>query len=86
MQAMNESEKEKQVLAAYLAWSESEVGEIMLRDLRETYEMKISHVAGDPCTTAFHEGERAAGLIYPLRMIERAIEVLRQTKEGEKDG
>jgi hypothetical protein len=80
-------EKEKQVLSAYLTWSESEVGIIMLRDLQETYGMQISHTAGDPCTTAFREGERAAGLIYPLRMIAKAIEVLRnpQPKEGEKD-
>ncbi len=82
---MNVDDKEKIVLSAYLTWFESPQGEVMLKDLEETYGMQISHTAGDPCTTAFREGERAAGLIYPKRMIQRAIEMIRQpqTKEGE---
>ena len=79
-------EREKQTLMAYLTWSESEVGIIMLRDMETTYQRKSSFVAGDPFLSAFREGERK-GYLNILDTIERAKELLRnpQPMEGGKD-
>jgi hypothetical protein len=78
---MTPEEERRIVLIAWFNFSKSDHGKIILDDLEKTYKLEVAHVAGDPYSTAFHEGERAGAYVYPLRMIEEALEMLKM--EGE---
>jgi hypothetical protein len=57
-----ELEPHEKLAQAYRNAFTSESGRVVLDDLRKAYGRRSSFVAGDPCVTAFHEGERGVYL------------------------
>ena len=69
---MTEDEERLRVAQAYLNTFISESGEIVLKDMKVSYNDRESFVPLDPFATAFAEGQRSVYLSI-LRMMEEAV-------------
>lgn len=71
----------KAIRQAYLSTFTSDSGEIVLTDLRASYNDRESFTPNDPHSTAYYEGQRSVFLAI-LRLMADAIEDRKQQEGG----
>ena len=79
---MTYTDEEKRVYMAWLNFYESSTGKIIFEDLEKKFRLQVSHVVGDPYSTAFRDGQRDGAYNAPLKMVEVAREILEEESKN----